>query len=130
MIAAVSKFFRAHPMLKGMAVYAVTWPTSSLLQQVIVKEDLDFKRAFRFFCFGSLFVAPSLYGWIKLSSHMWPMMTIKAGIAKAAVEQLSYGPFSGVCFFLLMSLMEGKTFKESKNEVTEKFPQTWRGKFK
>jgi len=41
MIARVSSFFHQHPMLKGMAVYAVIWPTSSTIQQIMNKEKLD-----------------------------------------------------------------------------------------
>lgn len=61
MFAKVSTFFRAHPMLKGMAMYSVIWPTSSVVQQVINKEDLDWKKSARFFMFGTFFVAPTLY---------------------------------------------------------------------
>lgn len=125
MISTVSKFFRAHPLLKGMAVYSVIWPTSSIVQQMIAKDKLDWKKTLRFFLFGTFFVAPTLYGWVRLSSHMWPEMTLKNGIVKAVTEQFSYGPATGVCFFSIMSLMEGKSFKEAKIEVVEKFPQTF-----
>ncbi|CAO1382397.1 unnamed protein product [Diamesa serratosioi] len=126
MIAKVSTFFRAHPMLKGMAMYSVIWPTSSVVQQVINKEDLDWKKSARFFMFGTFFVAPTLYGWIKLTSSMWPSMNLKNGITKALVEQISYGPMAGVSFFTLMTLMEGKSFREACNEVGDKFPQTYK----
>lgn len=130
MIARVSTFFRAHPMLKGMAIYSLTWPTSSVVQQVINKEELDWKKSLRFFIFGTFFVAPSLYGWIKLSSNMWPQMNLKTGIAKAIVEQFSYGPAASVSFFTLMTLMEGRTFGEACHEVSDKFPRTFRGIFR
>lgn len=128
MISRVSTFFRQHPMLKGMAVYAVIWPTSSVVQQVINKEDLDWRKSLRFFMFGTFFVAPTLFGWIKLTSHMWPTMSLKTGITKAVVEQFSYGPAAGVAFFTLMTLMEGRGFDDVKSELTEKFPKTYRGK--
>lgn len=124
MIAQVSKFFRAHPLLKGMAVYSVIWPSSSIVQQIIAKEQIDLKRSFRFCLFGTFFIAPTLYGWIRLSSNMWAEMTLKNGIAKAVTEQFSYGPASGIAFFTIMSLLEGKSFAEARMEVREKFPQT------
>lgn len=127
MIARVSTFFMQHPMLKGMAVYSVIWPTSSVVQQVINKEDLDWKKSLRFFLFGTFFVAPTLYGWIKLTSAMWPTMSLKTGVAKAVVEQFSYGPAAGVSFFTLMTLMEGRGFDDVRTELTEKFPRTFRG---
>lgn len=79
--------------------------------------------------FGTFFVAPTLYGWIRLSSSMWPQMNIRSGISKAVTEQFSYGPFAGVCFFTIMTLMEGRGFEDAKKEVMEKFPQTYRGEF-
>lgn len=80
----------------------------------------------RFSIYGSLVVAPTLYGWIKLTTAMWPKTNLKSGISKALTEQLSYGPFASVLFFYSMSLMERKTPKEALNEVVEKFPQTWK----
>lgn len=127
MIGRVSTFFRQHPMLKGMAVYSVIWPTSSVVQQLMNKEELDWKKSLRFFAFGTFFVAPTLYGWVRLSSAMWPTMSLKTGIAKATVEQFSYGPAAGVSFFTLMTLMEGRGFDEVRKEVREKFPQTFKG---
>ena len=57
---------------------------------------------------------------------MWPHMTLRAGITKASVEQLTYGPFAGCSFFFLMSLMEMKTFGEAVNEVRNKFFFTYK----
>jgi len=122
----VSKFFRARPLLKGMAVYSIIWPASSITQQLLVNEQIDLKRAFRFFLFGTFFVAPTLYGWIRLSSQMWPQTTLRTGIAKSLTEQLSYGPATAVSFFVIMSLMEGKSFKEARMEVVDKFPPTFK----
>jgi protein Mpv17 len=126
MLATVSSFFHRHPMLKGMAVYAVIWPTSSVVQQIINKEQIDPKKSLRFFMFGTFFVAPTLFGWIKLTTAMWPSMSIKTGVQKAVVEQFSYGPFAGICFFTLMTLMEGRGFDAAKEEVKEKFPKTYK----
>lgn len=77
--------------------------------------------------FGTFFVAPTLYGWVKLSSNMWPQMNLRTGMTKAVVEQFSYGPAAGVSFFTLMTLMEGRGFSEVCTEVREKFPRTFRG---
>lgn len=127
MISRVSKLFTQYPITKGMCVYAVIWPTSSMVQQVIAgNKEIDWKKNLRFFLFGTFFVAPTLYGWIKLSSMMWPQMNLRSGIAKAITEQFSYGPFAGVSFFTLMTLMEGRGFEEAKKEVCEKFPQTFK----
>lgn len=113
-------------MLKGMAVYAVIWPTSSAIQQVINKDEFSPRKCLNFFLFGSLFVAPTLYGWVKLTTAMWPHMNLKSGLTKAVVEQFSYGPAAGVSFFTIMSLLEGKTFKGACQEVHDKFPSTYK----
>lgn len=128
MIARVSTFFRQHPMLKGMAVYSVIWPTSSVVQQVMSKEELDWRKSLRFFLFGTFFVAPSLYGWVRLSSSMWPQTSFKVGVTKAVVEAFSYGPAASVSFFTLMTLMEGRGFDAACMEVREKFLPTLKGK--
>lgn len=114
-------------MLKGMAVYSVIWPTSSVIQQLINKEDLDWKKSLRFFMFGTFFVAPTLYGWVKLSTAMWPTVSFKTAVQKAVTEQFTYGPAAGVSFFTLMTLMEGRDFDAVRTEVSEKFPRTYKG---
>ena len=47
-------------------IIAVIWPTSSVVQQLINKDKLDLKKSLRFFVFGTFFVAPSLYAWVKV----------------------------------------------------------------
>lgn len=125
-MSALSKLFRGHPMLKGMALYSVIWPTSSIIQQLISKEQIDLKRTFRYFLFGTFFAAPALHGWMRLTSHMWPKTTLKTGIAKSLTEQVSYGPAATIFFFVVMSLMERKSFKEARMEVVEKYPPVFK----
>lgn len=134
-------------MLKGMAVYryaaassvelyhliyihfsqSIIWPTSSVVQQFINSEDFDWKKSLRFFMFGTFFVAPTLYGWIKITTAMWPQMSLRTGIQKAVLEQFTYGPAAGVSFFTLMTLMEGRGFDDVRKELSEKFPKTYKG---
>jgi protein Mpv17 len=52
-------------------------------------------------------------------------MSFRSGITKAVVEQFSYSPLAAVTFFSVMSLMEGKSLKEARMDVVEKFPQTY-----
>ncbi|XP_070491783.1 PXMP2/4 family protein 3-like [Chironomus tepperi] len=125
MISHVSKLFRSYPILKGMAVYSVIWPASSVVQQLIAKEKINYNQVFRFWLFGTFFDATLLYGWVRLSSQMWASMSLRSGITKAVVEQFSYSPLAAISFFSIMSLMEGKSFKEARQEVVEKFPQTY-----
>lgn len=44
-------------------------------------------RMLRFSIFGSLYVAPTLYGWVKLSTAMWPQMTLRVGLKKVITSK-------------------------------------------
>ncbi|XP_049808051.1 mpv17-like protein [Schistocerca nitens] len=123
----LSTISRKYPLLRGMASYAVIWPASSLCQQTISgKEHYDYMQVLRYGLFGTLFVAPTLHTWMKLAAEMWPSMTVKSAIAKAVVEQFSYGPAACICFFYGMSLLEGKSMKEAAFEVQTKFVPTYK----
>ncbi|XP_075155393.1 mpv17-like protein [Haematobia irritans] len=122
-------FTTTHPLVRGSITYAVLWPTSSLIQQTMEGKNFrtyDYMRALRFGIFGSLYVAPTLYAWVRLSSAMWPQMSLRVGLVKAAVEQFSYGPFACASFFAGMSFLEGKTTKEAIQEVKNKFIPTFK----
>ncbi|KAJ9576287.1 hypothetical protein L9F63_006886, partial [Diploptera punctata] len=115
-----------YPLIRGVAMYAVTWPTSNLCQQAITgREKFDFREAFRYSLFGALYVAPTLYGWIKFSGVLWPHMNLKIAVTKALIEQVSYGPIAVASFFFGMSLLEGRSVAEGINEVKTKFWQTY-----
>ncbi|KAH8415354.1 hypothetical protein KR222_004998 [Zaprionus bogoriensis] len=120
---------KLHPMVKGAVTYALLWPTGSLIQQTLEGRDLktyDWARALRFSLFGGLYVAPTLYGWVRLSSAMWPQTSLRVGIIKALTEQVSYGPFACVSFFMGMSLLELKSFSQAVEEVKEKAAPTYK----
>ncbi|XP_034672101.1 PXMP2/4 family protein 4 [Drosophila subobscura] len=120
---------KLHPMAKGALTYAIMWPTGSLIQQALEGrnlKDYDWARALRFSLFGALYVAPTLYGWVRLTSAMWPQTNLRTGIVKAITEQLSYGPFACVSFFMGMSLLEFKSLAEAVEETKEKAVPTYK----
>lgn len=78
----------------------------------------------RFSLYGSFFVAPTLYGWVRLTTLIWPVSNVRTGITKALVEQVTYGPAATASFFFIMSLLEHKTIEQSKQELYEKFLPT------
>ena len=79
----VALYNRKYPLIKGMLSYAAIWPISSLIQQKIMgKEKLDYVQAARFCIFGSLFVAPTLYLWIRTSSLLFPGNSFKTALTK------------------------------------------------
>lgn len=80
---------RRHPVVRGMISYAVIWPTSSIIQQTLAGKtwrDYDWERALRFSLYGGLFVAPTLYGWVRISSFLWPQVTLKTAVTKVSIS--------------------------------------------
>ncbi|XP_017477029.1 PREDICTED: mpv17-like protein [Rhagoletis zephyria] len=120
-------FISAHPLAKGVIAYSIVWPTSSFMQQTLEGrqlKDYDWMRILRFGLFGGLYVAPTLYGWLRVASTMWPQTNLRVGALKAIVEQISYAPFASTSFYFGMSLLEGKGFDAAVAEVKDKFPKT------
>ncbi|KAH8366623.1 hypothetical protein KR084_007380 [Drosophila pseudotakahashii] len=137
-----------YPIMRGMISYSLIWPTGSLIQQTVegrrwgesftagppIYPDLlihlsgtyDWWRVLRFSMYGGLFVAPTLYGWVKISSAMWPQTSLRTGVIKAAVETVSYTPGAMTCFYFIMSLLESKTVEEAVAEVGKKFLPTYK----
>lgn len=121
-----NKLTKKYPITRGMLTYSIIWPISNLCQQTMAgRKELDFVEALRFSLYGSCFVAPTLYGWLRIAATFWPDPTLKATLTKALIEQISYTPFAMVCFFFIMSLMEGKTVREASHEVEVKFLPTY-----
>lgn len=136
-------FTNRHPVVRGMISYATIWPTSCILQQTIAGknvENYDWIQALRFSLYGGLFTAPTLYAWVRISTMIWPKTNLKTAVTKvsivflkfrgiltemrafkAVVEQMTYGPAAMACFFFGMSLMEGKSAEEAKQQLELKF---------
>ncbi|KAJ8944887.1 hypothetical protein NQ318_020944 [Aromia moschata] len=117
-------FVKRHPVIRGMISYGTIWPTSCIIQETMAGktwENYDWMRAARFSLYGCFFTAPTLYAWIRLSTILWPTVTLRTSITKAIVEQMSYGPAALICFYFGMNLIEGKTIEEAKMEVKNKF---------
>lgn len=45
-------------------------------------EDYDWMRILRFGLFGGCYVAPTLYGWLRVASTMWPQTNLRVGALK------------------------------------------------
>lgn len=79
------KFVQSKPLLRGMIFYSVSYPIASLIQQTFEKEEYSVRRTVKFGLYGSLFVAPTLFGWMKLSCLMWPQNTVKFALIKVSL---------------------------------------------
>lgn len=83
---AVATVAQLSPMARGMAAYSVIWPTSVFIQQTVIDRrslnEIDWAKCARFSVYGALWVAPTLYCWVRLASVMWPRTALKTGIIK------------------------------------------------
>lgn len=89
-------------------------------------DTYDWQKCLQFSLYGSLYVAPTLYGWVKLTSHIWPVTNVRTALMKTLLEQVSYGPTATASFFFIISLLDHKTVEESKQEVVDKFWPTYK----
>ncbi|KYN41985.1 Aminopeptidase N [Trachymyrmex septentrionalis] len=119
-----------YPIVRGMASYSIIWPIGNFLQQKITgKEEFNYMEAVRFSLYGGLYVAPTLYCWLKCASRFWPKADLKSAITKALIEQVTYGPAAMCSFFFGMSLLELKPVSECIDEVKIKFWPTYKVNF-
>ncbi|XP_050532573.1 PXMP2/4 family protein 4-like [Daktulosphaira vitifoliae] len=120
------QFSTTYPVTRGMVSYAVIWPTGCILQQMAFGDnEFDFVRAARFGLFGAFYVAPTLNAWLTVARFLYPRNDIRSAIKKALLEQVIYSPCAMVSFYFGMSLLEGKTAEEAKQEVKNKFFPTY-----
>lgn len=79
-------FLRMYPVTRGMITYSMIWPTSCLIQQTVIEgknyKNYNYWAAARFSIYGGLFVAPTLYCWIRLSTFIWPKTSLRTAVAK------------------------------------------------
>ena len=80
----------------------------------------------RFSLFGSLWVAPSLYLWVRVSGKIITGSSLGAAALKAFIEQFTYGPFSIITFYFGMNILEDNGTAKATEEVKNKFLPTWK----
>lgn len=61
-------------------------------------------RILRFGFFGGCYVAPTLYGWLRVASAMWPQTNLRVGALKV----------SGVVTFLEFSKLRLSSFAKNR----------------
>ncbi|CAH2059346.1 unnamed protein product, partial [Iphiclides podalirius] len=113
------------PLLRGMVSYALIWPTCSVVQEYLehgtTLADADWARAARYGVFGTFFMAPLFYNWMKYSGRFFKGRTLKTAVFRAAIEQVSYSPVAMAYFFFGMSLLEMRPLSSCVEEVRLKF---------
>jgi len=69
--------------LRGMLTYVVLWPSSNLCQQAIQRrESFNYAETFRFSLFGTFFVAPSIYLWVRTIGVLIPGQSLQVALKK------------------------------------------------
>lgn len=129
MLTQLCELIKEYPILRGLISYAITWPACSLAQEYLdhgkTLANADWARAARFCLFGAIFMSPIYYYWLKFSYPYFEGGGFFTAIARAMVEQFTYGPFSIVYFFFIMSLLEMQPLRTCVNEVKTKFWPTF-----
>lgn len=118
------------PLIRGMISYAVIWPTCSIVQEYIENgttiDKADWPRACRFGIFGTFFMAPVFYTWMKYTGKFFRRNNLRTAITRAVIEQVTYSPLAMAYFFFGMSILEMKPLQTCVNEVKEKFWPTYK----
>lgn len=83
-----------YPIVRGMVSYAAIWPAGCLLQQKITgKKEFDYGEAVRFSLYGTFYVAPTLYCWLRFASYLWPKNNLKSAITKVNSKKRNLNNF-------------------------------------
>ncbi|KAL3269203.1 hypothetical protein HHI36_008285 [Cryptolaemus montrouzieri] len=125
----VVQFSKKYPISRGILAYTLVFPTSCLIQQTLAGnkwETLDWKRVFQFWLYGTFFLAPVGYGYVRVMSKWFPHSDIKTTIKRILVDQATYSPVMTSSFFGGMALLEGKGVEGAKNEISQKFLPTYK----
>ncbi|XP_037026586.1 mpv17-like protein [Bradysia coprophila] len=123
-------FTNEHKILRGMASYAILWPVGNLIQQTVVEKKnfntYDWKKCLRFSIYGAFIMGPTMFLWMRFTATIWPGRSFKSSISKAITEQFTYDPAAICTFLFLMTLFEGKSTEDAKQEVKDKFFDTYK----
>ncbi|XP_044753343.1 mpv17-like protein isoform X7 [Coccinella septempunctata] len=125
----VVRVFDTYPFSRGLLSYTIIFPSSCLIQQTLAGntwETYDWKRVFRFWIYGTFFLAPVGYGYVKIMSKWLPNSDLRSNIKRVIVDQTTYSPLMTGAFFGGMSLLEGKDLKGAKEEIEKKFLPTYK----
>lgn len=83
-ISLVKHAYIKYPIIRGMTAFAIMWPASNGVQQMLDKtrDKIDVLEVIRFSSFGTFVVAPTVYAWAKTVAFLVPGNTLKSVITK------------------------------------------------
>lgn len=124
----IRELFIQFSLLRGMLSYALIWPSSSIAQQYIEQgslSEVNVARAARFAFFGTFFMAPVCYGWMRFSNRYFKKKSLKMAMTSAVSGQVCYSPLAVAYFLFGMSVIELNSFEACVDEVRDKFWPTY-----
>lgn len=93
MMSRIREIFTRYPLLRGMVSYSILWPTSAFIQQKISGKswsEIDWAKCARFSFYGGLYVAPTLYTWIRVSTKLFPQVNLRSAVCKVGFFFLEF----------------------------------------
>jgi len=100
-------------------------PKQSLTVKATVEPEprfsLDVVRAGRMAAFGVCFLGPVMHNWFNFLERILPGATAGPVFKKMLVDQAVMSPAFTAIFFTALGAMEGRSFGEIKQTLTEKF---------
>ncbi|KAK9873335.1 hypothetical protein WA026_022141 [Henosepilachna vigintioctopunctata] len=125
----IRKLFNIYPISRSVVSYTLIFPTSCLIQQTLAGkrwETYDLQKVFRFWIYGTFFLSPVVYGYVRTLSKWFPELDLKTNMIRIAIDQLIYAPIMTAAFFGGMALLEGRDLKYAEEEIRKKFLPTFK----
>ncbi|XP_008472286.1 mpv17-like protein [Diaphorina citri] len=118
---------KTKPLQRGMAMYAVTYPTGSFIQQLLNKEQekIDYRRIGKFTLFGSLVIAPGVNLWVNFVNRVFVGNSILHILGKVGLEQIIWAPIFYTVFYFGLTVMDGRPVADALLEVKTKAFHTY-----
>lgn len=68
--------------------------------------------------YGAFIMGPTMFFWMRYAATIWPGRSFRSSTSKAITEQFTIDPMLICMFLYLMTLFEGKSREDAKQEVT------------
>lgn len=120
---------RKRPLLTNYVVYVSFYTAAEFTQQTVnkyylpSKPDYNFASGARVVLTGSTLYAPTLYVWYKFLDRKFVGTGMKTVLTKVLSDQLFMTPTLLACFFIILSVLEGK--KDIFEELRHKYVKTF-----
>lgn len=62
-------------------------------------------------------MGPTMFYWMRFTATLFPGRSFRSSISRAVLEQFSYDPTAILVFLYMMTLFEGKSKEDAKQEV-------------